>query len=74
MAGITLAQAEAQLALWLAASQAVALNQSYSIEGLSLTRADEGKILSMIDFWDRWCRKLSPGGSSRIRQIIPYSE
>lgn len=61
MAGITLTQAEAQLALWLAASQAVALNQSYSIEGRSLTRADAGKIQSMIDYWNGWCQRLSRG-------------
>jgi hypothetical protein len=40
MAGITLAQAEAQLALYLAAEEAVLANQSYEIAGRKLTRAD----------------------------------
>ena len=40
MAGITLAQAEAQLALWLTASEKVAKGQSYTIGDRSLTRAD----------------------------------
>lgn len=61
MAGITLAQAEAQLVLWLAASQAVALNQSYSIEGRSLTRANASEIRQQIDFWDNKCKALSKG-------------
>ena len=37
MAGITLAQAEAKLAEWLAADTAVAAGQSYTIGGRSLT-------------------------------------
>lgn len=61
MAGITLAQAEAQLALWLAASQAVAASQSYSIEGRSLTRANAAEIRQQIEFWDNKCKSLSKG-------------
>lgn len=52
MAGITLEQAEAQLAVWLDASTAVAANQSYTINGRSLTRADAEQIRKQIDFWD----------------------
>ena len=46
MAGITLAQAEAQLAAWLAASTAVASNQSYTIAGRTYTRADAGRYFA----------------------------
>lgn len=40
MAGITLAQAEAQLNAYLAAETAVLAGQSYEIAGRSLRRAD----------------------------------
>jgi hypothetical protein len=63
LSGITLEHAEAQLALWLDADQAVSSNQSYtqSIGGSSrtLTRADAAEIRNNIDYWDNWCRRLS---------------
>ena len=59
MAGITLAQAEAQLASWLAASTAVAGGQAYTIGGRSLTRADARSIQQQIDFWDKKCQEAS---------------
>lgn len=72
MSGITLANAEAQLALWLAADAAVASNQSYSINtggsARQLTRADAAEIRNNIEYWDGWCRKLSgtsPSGELR---------
>ena len=64
MAGITLAQAEAQLALWLAADAAVASGQSYTIGGRSLTRANAREIRENIDFWDARVQKLTRGGMS----------
>ena len=45
MAGVTLVQAEAQLALWVAASAAVASGQSYSIKDRSLSRVDRVSLL-----------------------------
>ena len=62
MAGITLAQAEAQLASWLAADTAVAEGQAYSIGGRSLTRADARSIRENISFWDAQVRRLNQGG------------
>jgi hypothetical protein len=62
MAGITKAQAEAQLALWLAADTAVATGQSYSVAGRSLTRADAADITEKIIFWERQVQRLSRGG------------
>ena len=70
MAGITLDQAEAQLASWLAASTAVASNQSYSIAGRSYTRADAQYLESMITFWDRRVNKLTRGGIP-VRGVTP---
>lgn len=69
MAGITLEQAEAQLALWLAADAAVSSNQTYAVDTggsrRSLTRADAAEIRNNIEYWDGWCRKLAPGASGR---------
>ena len=74
MAGITLAQAEAQLAAWLAASTAVAGNQSYTIAtggtSRSLTRANAKEIGEQIVFWDRMVKSLDRGGI-RIRGATP---
>ncbi|HPS93705.1 MAG TPA: DUF6148 family protein [Deltaproteobacteria bacterium] len=58
MAGITLAQAQAQLTAWLAASVAVSGSQSYSIAGRTLTRADSAEILKMVDYWDAKVKEL----------------
>lgn len=62
MAGITLAQAETQLANWLAANTAVASGQSYSINGKQLTRADANAIMHQITFWDEKVKQLDGGG------------
>lgn len=69
MAGITLAQAESQLALWLAASEAISKSQSYSIAGRSLSRADLAEVNRSIDYWQGWINKLgAPSrGVSRVR-------
>ena len=56
---ITLAQAEAQLALWLAADAAVATGQSYGHGQSSLTRADAGKITEKIEYWEKKVSQLS---------------
>lgn len=67
MAGITLAYAQAQLELWLAADAAVAGNQSYSIKDRSLDRADAAEITRKIDYWNNWVQKLSRAASGRGR-------
>ncbi len=70
MAGITLAQAEAQLTSWITASTAVAGNQSYSIGDRTLTRANAREIRENIEFWDRKVKRLSRGGILS-RGVIP---
>ena len=60
MAGITLANAEAKLAEWLAADTAVSSGQSYSIGGRSLSRTNSKEIRENIAYWNEWCVKLSP--------------
>jgi len=70
MAGITLAQAEAKLTLWLAAEEAVATGQSYTIAGRSLTRADAGVIGERVTYWDKKVKSLDRGGP-RVRGGTP---
>lgn len=75
MAGITLAQAQAQLDTWLAASTAVASSQSYSIQTETgqrqLTRANAAEIQQQVKFWNQMVRDLSraAGGNSRMRYL-----
>lgn len=73
MAGITLAQAEAQLASWLTADTAVSQGQAYTIGMRSLTRADAEEIRKNIQFWDSKTKDLarSVGGGIRVRGITP---
>jgi hypothetical protein len=78
MAGITLEDAQLQLASWLAASAAVSQSQSYEIETgngrRKLQRADAGMILQQIKFWQQQVNALSPvgaGGRRRIRYVVP---
>jgi hypothetical protein len=63
MAGITLAHAEAQLAVWLSASSALATSQSYEINtgngSRKLTRVDAGEVRENIKFWDGIVKSLS---------------
>ena len=62
MAGITLAQAETQLAAWLEADTKVASGQAYSIGGRSLTRANAKEIRENITYWNGMVQSLSRGG------------
>lgn len=72
MAGITLAQAEEQLTLWMAANTAVASGQEYSIGSRSLKRTDAGEIREQITFWDAKVKELSRGTTGmRIRGGTP---
>lgn len=72
MAGITLEQAETNLAKWLAASEAVAAGKQHTIGSRSLTLADADEVRKMIDYWDGMVRRLSRGGRSmRVRGVTP---
>lgn len=77
MAGITLAQAEAQLATWLAADTAVASGQAYSIAGRALTRANAREIRENIEYWDRKAQSLgraASGGGIAVRFATPVTD
>lgn len=71
MAQITLAQAETQLAAWLAADTAVATGQSYSVSGRALTRADAKEIRENIVFWNEMVGRLSGTGGMKITGVTP---
>lgn len=64
MAGITLAQAEAQLAKYLAAEEAVLGGQAYEINGRMLRRADLEAIQAGIKLWDQRAKELAISASS----------
>lgn len=73
MAGITLQQAETQLAAYLAAETAVLAGQAYSIGGRSVTRANLGEIRAGIDSWNARVVQLSNSsqGRTRSRTVVP---
>ena len=73
MAGITLAQAEAQLAAYLAAETAVLSGQMYQIAGRTMRRADLEQIHIGITTWDARVKALSSSaqGRTRARTIVP---
>lgn len=72
MAGITLEQAEANLALSLAAYQKALESQRYSIGDRSQQRADLEKIQAGITFWDSRVKQLTnrATGRGRSRTIV----
>lgn len=72
MAGITLANAQSQLALWLTADANVAAGQSYEIAGRRLTRADAAVITQKIDYWNAKVANLTnmSQGRSRSRTVV----
>ncbi len=71
MADMMLAQAQAQLDAWLAASLAVAKSQSYRIADRELTRADAGEVQKQIDYWRAMVRTLDPSiGRTRARRAF----
>ena len=72
MAGITLEQAQAQLAAWLEADLKVASGQSYEIAGRKLTRANAAEITNKIDYWNNKVQSLSQSGrgGGRARTIV----
>lgn len=73
MAGITLAQAETQLAAYLAAETAVLGGQEYTIGPRRLRRADLAEIRTGIETWNARVVSLSASalGRSRARTVVP---
>lgn len=80
MSAITLAQAKAQLANYLAAEQAVLLQgQEYIIAGRRLNRADLAEIRNGVEYWQGKVNALQAAddvanglttGAGRVRRIV----
>jgi len=71
MAGITLAQAQAQLDAYLAAETAVLGGQEYEIGGRRLKRADLQAIQAGINLWNQRVQDLTARASGRSRAVVP---
>lgn len=69
MAGITLAQAQAQFDLYLTAEQKVLEGQSYSIGSRQLTRANLQEIREGITYWNSKVNELTSGAGIRVRGV-----
>lgn len=72
MAGITLAQAEAQLALYLAAETKILAGQKVEIDGQALTRANLEAVQIGISTWNNRVRTLAGRASGRGRSVTPH--
>jgi hypothetical protein len=74
MAAFTLAQAQAQLAVWVAAETALANGaQSYSIAGRAFVRANLAEIGERITYYAEMVDRLSlPVPGARVRRVIPF--
>ena len=71
--GITIAEAKAQLAIWMAADAAVAAGQSYRISAggtdRQVTRANAAEITAKISYWQNMLTRLNTGGV-RVRGVM----
>lgn len=72
MAGITLAQAEAKLVIYLAALDKIILGQKVEIDGQALTRANLADVERAINMWDQRVKQLSSAalGRGRSRTVV----
>ena len=72
MAGITLSQAQAKLALWMEADDAVAAGQAHTVGNRTYTAADADTIARNIERWDRKCKELDPSHTSiTLQRLLP---
>jgi len=73
MAGLTLDQAEAKLAEWMAADTELQTGQTVKFGERFLTRADALEVRNSIDYWQRKCQELSAAQTrgSRSRTVTP---
>lgn len=75
MAAITLETAKKHLDIWLEAESEVAINQAYTIDGKSFTRADLGEIRKQTEYWSNKVQELENiakrKGRNRIYRVVP---
>lgn len=65
MAGIDLTTAQTKLNTWLAAEDAVAKGQEYTIGNRKMRRADLKEIRESISYWDGMVQRLSANNGQR---------
>lgn len=66
MAGLTLVQAEAKLALYLDAEEKILAGQEIAINGRDLKRADLKAVQEGIALWDGRVQQKSRGGMRSV--------
>jgi hypothetical protein len=72
MAGLTLANAEAKLAEWLAVDTQLQTGQQVRFNDRWLTRADALEVRNNIDYWNKKCQELeAAAGRGRSRNVSP---
>lgn len=71
MAGITLVQAQSQLAAYIAAETAVLSGQEYEIAGRRMRRADLKAVRDGITYWQQKVDELEAKSVGRRRSIVP---
>lgn len=73
MAGITLAQAEAKLTIYLTAIDKILLGQKVEIDGQAITRANLADVERALSYWDAKVKQLSAAssGRGRMRTVAP---
>jgi hypothetical protein len=72
MAGITLVQAEARLALYLDAEAKVLAGQEVRIDGELMRRADLEMIQKGVSLWEGRVQRLAnTSGGLKVREVIP---
>jgi hypothetical protein len=73
MAGLTLDQAEAKLAEWMAADTELQNGQTVKFGERFLTRADAAEVRQNIDYWQQKCQALTAASSGlgRSRTVTP---
>ncbi len=71
MAGITLEQANTQLAAYLAAEEKILLKQRVVLNGQELTFADLAAVQAGVTLWNGRCQQLARVGGLRVAQVIP---
>lgn len=71
MAGITLAQAEAQLASYIDAETKILGGQAFSRNGKMMTMADLSAVQEGIRTWEARVQRLSRSGRIQVVEVIP---
>lgn len=70
--GISYETAKQKLEMWLKAEDAIALSQSYTIEGRSLTRANLAEVRQAIEYWGDLVSRMEQGVQGiKLQRVMP---